>query len=854
MAESNPELVKPIINLPHLHINALNRKGLSAFHMAVLMGNVEVMAAFIKVNRLDSPLALHWAVRAGNIEVFRFLLSKKIFDVNSQDEHGKCPLHIAIIGGYFDIVKVIICTKQCNLSLPDEDGNTPLHLVCLLEDKRQEAVKIAKLLLHSGKVNPQCVNCDGKTPAELVKDNYGILQELSTFLEVTTRNPLENFMKILVVGKAEVGKSSLIEAICTEAKYSFWRKKRLVKNISCQTLGIVSRTFCSKHFGHAIFYEFAGQLGHHSSNAAILENLIRSSPPVFVVVVSLKNSDASILSDISYWWNFISTPCEKSVGDSLPHVIIALSYLDKFKQQGRHIEPLKEFLLEQLHYKFPQTNFEFDQKISALDCRKLVSNGLTCLQSFLNESCGILRVDFDVDFRCHYLIAFLRENFKDDLAIQLTDIQSRIQADNFMHKDSEELVKLLDTLHKHDKILLLKNSMCEESWIVLQKETLLSEVNGSIFSRTNFQKHLAYSTGVVPLTNIKRYFDKYDPNMLIDFFSHLEFCSLIEDPKAYNLIQNEYPSLVNEKYCFFPGLIRDTCPAQEEVWRMPASDEHLKYGWYYEADKFELLPRFLHVLILRIAFKFALKGLTNVESPVINRRCSVWINGIAWLKDGFHIVVEVGLQKNWVSVIIQCKDSADIRIECSRILLNLILTIQETRMEFCSSLNMTEYFIMPECVGYPMEPKVSDDKSSIVYGVEDAIQSVLSSSTGFVTDKSGRHSVQLSHLVPFEPLLYCGQTLISDILCPVPEQPCANSNEKFLELIKSDIVNYSKSHPQQIELIESFILHCRRSGFCSESHSHVTVSHCFSQFVIKCSILSHKLSHCVSIIITIVTM
>lgn len=770
VASSNMPFIKHALSLPFLKNDPLSSSNLTSLHLAIKLGNITVVMAFIEATKkgnmsLTQTYALHCAASEGRLKIFEYLLGQKLFDINSKDLHGQTPLHIAICKGFFLIAEIIIGTKQCNLEATDDNGNTPLHLICMMKEAQDESVKICKMLLRKCKVS--CIyitNNDGKTPAELAKDNYKLLHELHDVAKVAAHNPLENVMKVVVIGKSGVGKSSLIEAITAESKPKLWTKKQLVKNVSTQTTGIERRPFLSRKFGHVTFYEFAGQLEQYSSNAAILENLISHSPPIFVVVVSLKNSDDEILSDLSYWWHFIDTSCQKSSGGTspLPHTILALSHFDFFKSQGR----VNRIWLQEQIGELPVRNFKFCQRISFLDCRKLSSRGLTGLQTHLSNSCSALRVNIDVDLACHYLIAFITEHFGEKIAIQLIDIQRQVKEDSFIQCDSEELLKLLETLHHQDKVLLLKNSAkVEDSWIVLQKDTLLSKVNGSIFSPKKFQKHLECSTGVVPFEKIKLYFEGYDPFMLIGFFQHLEFCSLIEDQKAYSLIQNDHPTLAHQKYYFFPGLIRAAYPFVSEVWKNPLPKDHVKYGWFYEADQYELQPRFLHVLILRIVFQFALEGLNVVDTPVLNRRCTVWKNGVAWLKDGLQVVVEVGLQKNWVSAIIQCENTPNVRVQCSRVLVDLTQVIRDTRKEFCPSSSMLEYFIAPEHVDYPMEAKLAEGQACVLYEAGDAARRIQGScTTGHVTDKSGHFTMQLEHLVPFEPLIYCGKMLISDIL------------------------------------------------------------------------------------------
>ena len=102
------------------------------------------------------------------------------------------------------------------------------------------------------------------------------------------------------------------------------------------------------------------------------------------------------------------------------------------------------------------------------------------------------------------------------------------------------------------------------------------------------------------------------------------------------------------------------------------------------------------MLILKLAFAFALNVSSKVQSPVIKHHCSVWKHGISWLKDGFQIIVKIRV--HWVSLIIKCEDTMEVRIKCADIMNELIKVICGTREEFCPALNMTEYLIAPKIV------------------------------------------------------------------------------------------------------------------------------------------------------------
>ena len=79
-------------------------------------------------------------------------------------------------------------------------------------------------------------------------------------------------------------------------------------------------------------------------------------------------------------------------------------------------------------------------------------------------------------------------------------------------------------LNDRGRILFLRDQVdIANSWVIMDKDMLLSKVTGTIFAPEDFKQHcqIATSTGVVPLFKIAKQFPKFDPEMLVGFFSHL---------------------------------------------------------------------------------------------------------------------------------------------------------------------------------------------------------------------------------------------------------------------------------------------------------------------------------------------
>ena len=111
-------------------------------------------------------------------------------------------------------------------------------------------------------------------------------------------------------------------------------------------------------------------------------------------------------------------------------------------------------------------------------------------------------------------------------------------------------------------------------------------------------------------------------------------------------------------------------------------------------------PRFLHVLLLRLAFTFALpKTPSELDDEaaivdVYSRKCTLWKNGIHWLMEsGVEVVVEVVKQKR--AVLVMVRGSRDQEVECGDILAKVVVKVVEAKSEFCNVLKANLYIVIP---------------------------------------------------------------------------------------------------------------------------------------------------------------
>ena len=251
---------------------------------------------------------------------------------------------------------------------------------------------------------------------------------------------------------------------------------------------------------------------------------------------------------------------------------------------------------------------------------------------------------------------------------------------------------------------------------------------------------------------LKQEFPDYNTNMITEFLINLEFCFKIEDHETLALLNDEGANEqdmspdFSEKYYFFPALVSVTNPLH--VWE--ENDAMLiKCGWFYQCiqqDQF-LTTQFLHVLILRLAFTFALKldpGDSREDSLSLCRKCSVWKRGIGWLyKVPIETVVEVGLQHQSVVVMMRCPKS--MKSKCVQLRSEVIQKVLEAKDEHCKAVKMSESFIHPTDVKYPFTKE--DNKC---YSLT-AIARATDEGEAYVSDRSGWNLVLVQDLLLFDP-------------------------------------------------------------------------------------------------------
>ena len=380
--------------------------------------------------------------------------------------------------------------------------------------------------------------------------------------------------------------------------------------------GILPHHIQSEQLGNFVVYDFAGQQEYYSSHDAVLEQVMRRSAAIFLCVVSLSESKEKICESLHYWLSFIDNACSTAEGRS--HVVIVGSHADQVTSSVEE----KSSLLQTIIATRKARRQEY-VKCIAMDCRRANNDALRSLiAALINSQKAITASQPVIHYYSHIVYAFLRTKL-DVVGCTLHDLVSAIAKENDSSLPNDQLIltEILTTLSDRGLILFIHHP--HSSWVIVKTEALLNEINGTLFAPDHFKEHrdLASNTGIVPVSNLHKVFPNYNSEMIVGFLTSLEFCRPV-DPSVlqYTNLQTTL-SHSTADLLFFPGLIQSERP-DSLVQQFGA----LEFGWCLKCmDPHEFLSsRFLHILLLSVAYEFPLASRFNPRSAIscLQRKCT----------------------------------------------------------------------------------------------------------------------------------------------------------------------------------------------------------------------------------------
>ena len=717
------------------NIISRNKQNNTVLDVAALNGKSEAVDLLVSefscnpsIKGFNGRIPLHQACQSGSLDLVRKMISDYHSDPMARDDKGLTPLHIAAWRGREEVVRELVTRHGCPVDCVSSDGYTPLHMAA-----QDGHVSVVRILISEFACQVLPRNKTGRTPlyyastnnhrdvvVELVNMNCdpGTVHKGYRKLDAISSKRFSeaSLTKVFVVGNPEVGKSTLVQALKSETWFS-----RTVKDVLPHTSGIIPIAHASSLYGKVILYDFAGDREYYSSHAAILEKLLRNSLNIFLVVFNLHDLSTSkpwdeIADSIRYWLTFLSY--SSRVVTQRPQVVLIGSHADKVKEQGGDPNELVNKLFTDMSHSLYSEMSESPVELAgyvALNCCKTKSEELNRLKTLLKTiQTSISTEGTKLSVGAKIVLGVLERDFQErGGSCQLSELIKHIKKQNiYLPTEAEVLYSYLKELIAYGLVLVLDGgTSVENHWIMSDIGTFLSTIQGRLFSNT--PPACDSNLGIIPDSKLQTLFPDFPLPALKGCLCHLQYCQKINDPQILSRVletpsQAIEPSIPNEGFLFFPALLK---VERGEVKWACTHTSLCGLGWYVECTKaFDFFPpRFLHVLLLRLAFSFALPhALVSPEakssSSLYSRRCTLWKNGIHWpMESGVEAVVEVVKESKGVLVIV--RGSAEKAEECAKTLLDIVQSVLEAKSEFCYTLVGMTYLVNPDSLKQPNVPE-----------------------------------------------------------------------------------------------------------------------------------------------------
>ena len=751
----NVELVEMLLTEYNLDPLSVDDDGDTPLHFAALAGREEVANMLItkykcpvdcRNNSKQTPL--HLACNKGHLRVVRMLVSEHKADLNARDKDNDTPLNRAALNGHTNVVQTLIDEFNCNpdtkgfegrtllhqacsedyvalvnflintyklsLLLTDKNGNTPLHITSIFGSS-----KCLHTLLHKYNAPVFVRNSSGQTAVDVAKNKtirnvlkiYILIQHKSIVYEYKEVQALslkrysgaQKLTRVFVVGNVESGKSTLIESLKRDGLFSFvysYFYPVSEATVPPHTSGIIPSVHYSKTIGRVLYYDFAGDPEYYSSHSAIISNVMQSKfgTNIFLVVVNLTKDIQSINNELGYWFSFISY----HVRNQCKVLLI-----------GSHSDLVNKIENDRKHESMKNCEYSSEGTLKVIDTLSVDCRYPQSSKSIQNSIAKIISLapQYSLTSEAAILLGLLEKDFKDVVTCKLQSLLSHIE-DTGIHlpNTASSLYPFVEELHTVGLLMTIRREgdKLEDCLLLLGISKLTNEVHKILFSDSSTQEHSKYShgasMGILPHTYLKTILPEY---ISIDCLAQLQYCQEFSHAEVkfdHSIIPTEDPSA--PRLLYFPAL----CTAERKNSIITREDYTYSIGWFAECQsKFDYFPsRFLHVLLLRLAFSFAhpvapcvAEGESEHVVDVLksNCRCTMWRNGIHWhMKEGVECIVELVNNSKGLVVITKSRIEEERKCKCTEMLFKIIDLAVQAKEEFCHSITLKQYLM-------PLDPK-----------------------------------------------------------------------------------------------------------------------------------------------------
>ena len=189
-----------LINDPRCDVNVVNKNGLTPFFISIIQKDKRCITEFVKANRgqnrydKSSKLALNIAAKLGDEEIFCYLLTLFIDEVNDVDNRGNNPLFTSIMNRRYKISSMLI-DKINNINALNIAGFTCLHYASLLDDRKTIELLLSRKDID---INIRDVNGDTALTRAIKNNKVSSFQLLLMSSDVRNRAYLEEIVDIII--------------------------------------------------------------------------------------------------------------------------------------------------------------------------------------------------------------------------------------------------------------------------------------------------------------------------------------------------------------------------------------------------------------------------------------------------------------------------------------------------------------------------------------------------------------------------------------------------------------------------------------------------------------------------------
>ena len=331
-----------------------------------------------------------------------------------------------------------------------------------------------------------------------------------------------------------------------------------------------------------------------------------------------------------------------------------------------------------------------------MDCCQPRSNEIFEFQKQLSTWAS-LSSQHTLSHNAKLLLGLFEKDFSNVTAFPIQTLLSHIEKSGvYLPREAKHLYHSLTELHDVGALLLLGDHNNDDCQVILQCSKLTNEVHQLLFSKAAIdnirEMCITSNIGILPDDVLKEILPPYITKQCLIY---LQYCYEIKykDIDAFPFLeQQETP---NQSMVFFPAF----CSLDKSsVSLNTPCDLTYSIGWLARCtDHFP--ARFLHVLLLRLVFRFTLsvpsQNKASSASPDhshFQRRCTMWKTGVHWLmREGVECIVE--LVDGSKGVVIITKSKEDMAESCTNVFNRIFSCVMEAKEEFCHAIK-PDFFLL----------------------------------------------------------------------------------------------------------------------------------------------------------------